>query len=133
MSLPRVLLVDDHRMFLEGLCSILSRHFEVVGTATNGEEALAAERQLQPDVIVMDLSMPVLNGMEATRKLREMNTRSKIILVTMYTDPAFASEALDAGASGYVLKSDAGAELVAAIREVLQGQTHVSHRLSLGA
>jgi len=77
--------------------------------------------------------MPVLNGMEATRKLREMNTRSKIILVTMYTDPAFASEALDAGASGYVLKSDAGAELVAAIREVLQGQTHVSHRPSLGA
>jgi two-component system, NarL family, response regulator NreC len=122
MSLPRVLLVDDHRMFLEGLCSILSRHFEVVGTAANGEEALAAARQLQPDVIVMDLSMPVLNGMEATRKLREMNTRSKIILVTMYTDPAFASEALDAGASGYVLKSDAGAELVAAIREVLQGK-----------
>jgi DNA-binding NarL/FixJ family response regulator len=122
MSLPRVLLVDDHRMFLEGLCSILSRHFEVVGTAANGEEALAAARQLQPDVIVMDLSMPVLNGMEATRKLREMNTRSKIILVTMYTDPAFASEALDVGASGYVLKSDAGAELVAAIREVLQGK-----------
>src|SRR5437660_10057761 len=107
MSLPRVLLVDDHRMFLEGLCSILSRHFEVVGTATNGEEALAAERQLQPRVIVMDLSMPVLNGMDATGKARERNTRCRTILVTMDTDQAVASVALDAGTSRSSFKQHA--------------------------
>jgi DNA-binding NarL/FixJ family response regulator len=129
MSLPRLLLVDDHRLMLEGLCAILSPQFEIVGMATNGEEALAAAEQLQPDVILMDLSMPVLNGMAATRRLREMNTRSKIILLTMYTDPDFATEALDAGASGFVLKSDMGSELIDAIRAVLQGQTHLSRRL----
>lgn len=131
MSLPRVLLVDDHEMILEGLCAVVRPHFEIVGTAKNGEESLAAAQRLQPDVIVMDMSMPVLNGMEATRKLREMNIRSKIILLTMHTDPVFVSEALAAGASGYVLKSDMGAELIAAIRDVLEGQVHISHRLSL--
>lgn len=129
MSLPRLLLVDDHRLMLEGLRSILSSQFEIVGMATNGEEALVAAEQLRPDVILMDLSMPVLNGMAATRKLRAMNSPAKIILLTMHTDPEFATEALNAGASGFVLKSDMGSELIAAIRTVLQGQTHVSRRL----
>jgi two-component system nitrate/nitrite response regulator NarL len=133
MSLPRVLLVDDHKMFLEGLSSILKPHFDVVGRAANGEEALAAAQQLHPDVIVMDISMPVLDGVAATRRLQEMRTPAKIILLTMHTDPNFVAESLEAGASGYVFKSDAGQEIIAAIRAVLRGEKHVSHRLAAEA
>jgi len=130
MGLPRVLLVDDHKMFLEGLASILKTHCEMVGMAVNGEDAVAAAQGLQPDVIVMDVSMPVLNGLEATRRLQELKTQSKIILVSMHTDPAYAAAALEAGASGFVLKTHAASEIIFAIQEALQGRTHVSRRLS---
>jgi len=116
-------------MFMEGLSSILKPHFEIVGTAANGKDAVAAVQQLQPDVLVMDISMPVLSGIAATRELGEMKTPTKIILLTMYSEPELATEALGLGASGYVLKSDAGSEIIAAIREALQGRTYVSRRL----
>jgi len=130
MSLPRVLLADDHAMFAEGLRAILKPHFEIVGTVANGADAVAAVKQLQPDVLVMDISMPVLSGIAATRKLEEMRTPTKIILLTMYSDPELATEAIGIGASGYVLKSDGGTEIIAAIRKALQGRTYVSRRLS---
>src|SRR5690349_8232682 len=100
MNLPRVLLADDHAMFAEGLCSILGPHFEIVGTAADGEQEIAAVQRLHPDVVVMDISMPLLNGIKAARKLQEIGTSSKIIFLTMVGDPAFVTEAFRAGAAG---------------------------------
>jgi DNA-binding NarL/FixJ family response regulator len=115
-------------MFTEGVRRILEPCFEVVGTAEDGEQVLASVQQLNPDVVVMDVSMPLLNGIKAARKLQEMGTSCRIVFLTMYTDPSFATEALRAGATGYVLKS-APSEIIAAIREVLQGRTYVSPRI----
>lgn len=126
MNLPRVLLADDHAMFTEGLRSILGPHFEIVGTATDGEQVIAAVQRLHPDVVVMDISMPLLNGIKAARKLQKMGTSAKIIFLTMVGDPAVVTEAFHAGAAGYVLKIWAGSEIITAIREALQGRTYVS-------
>jgi len=129
MNLPRVLLADDHAMFTEGLRSILEPHVEIVGTASDGEQVILAVQRLHPDVVVMDISMPLLNGIKAARKLQEVGTSSKIIFLTMVGDPAFVTEAFHAGAAGYVLKSSAGSEIIIAIREALQGRTYVSPRV----
>lgn len=132
MGRPRVVLGDDHAMFSEGLRSILEPHFEVVGTAENGQELVAAAQRLKPAVVVMDISMPILNGIGAARKLQKMKTPPKIVFLTMHADATFATEAFRAGASGYVLKSSAGAEIVAAIREALRGKTHISPSVAGG-
>jgi len=126
MARARVLLGDDHAMFCEGLRSILEPHFEVVGVAENGQELVTAAERLQPDVVVADVSMPLLNGIGAARKLQKMKRPPKIVFLTMHADPTFATEAFRAGASGYVLKSSSGAEIVTAIQEAIQGRTHIS-------
>ncbi|HXY08276.1 MAG TPA: response regulator transcription factor [Terriglobales bacterium] len=126
MERPRVLLGDDHVMFTDGLRSFLNPHVEVVGTAEDGEQVITAVQRLHPDVVILDISMPVLNGIKAARKLREVGTSSKIIFCTMQTDPAFVTEALNSGATGYVLKTAAGSEMIAAIHEVIQGRTYIS-------
>jgi len=123
---PRVLLGDDHVMFTDGLRSILSTHCEIVGTAEDGEKVIAAAQQLHPDVIILDISMPVLNGIKAARRLQTLGTSSKIVFCTMQTDPAFVTEAFRAGAQGYVLKNAATSEIVVALNEVLQGRTYIS-------
>jgi DNA-binding NarL/FixJ family response regulator len=121
-----VLLGDDHVMFCEGLRSILEPHFEVVGIAANGQELVAAAERLQPDVVVADVSMPLLNGIGAARKLQKKKRPPKIVFLTMHADPTFATEAFRAGASGYVLKSSSGVEIVTAIQEAIRGRTHIS-------
>ena len=126
MARPRVLLGDDHVMFCEGLRSILEPHFEVVGIAANGQELVAAAERLQPDVVVADVSMPLLNGIGAARKLQKIKRPPKIVFLTMHADPTFATEAFRAGASGYVLKSSSGVEIVTAIQEAIRGRTHIS-------
>jgi DNA-binding NarL/FixJ family response regulator len=126
MDRGRVLLGDDHTMFCEGLRSILGPHFEVVGTAENGQELVAAAQRLKPDVVVMDISMPLLNGIGAARKLQKMNAPPKVVFLTMHADATFAIEAFRAGAAGYVLKSSSGAEIIAAIQEALRGRTYIS-------
>ena len=126
MARPRVLLGDDHVMFCEGLRSILEPHFEVVGIAENGQELVAAAERLQPDVVVADISMPLLNGIGAARKLQKTKRPPKIVFLTMHADPTFATEAFRAGASGYVLKSSSGGEIVTAIQEAIQGRMHIS-------
>ncbi len=126
MARPRVLLGDDHVMFCEGLRSILEPHFEVVGIVENGQELVAAAERLQPDVVVADISMPLLNGIGAARKLQKMRRPPKIVFLTMHADPTFATEAFRAGASGYVLKSSSGVEIVTAIQEAIRGRTHIS-------
>ena len=126
MKRSRVLLGDDHAIILDGLRRILEPHFEVVGTAQDGRALVAAAKELRPDVIVADISMPLLNGIEAARQLQKAGTTAKIIFLTMHPDATYATEAFRAGASGYVLKSSAASELVTAIQEVLKGRMYVT-------
>jgi DNA-binding NarL/FixJ family response regulator len=130
MKRPRVLLADDHMILLEGTKALLSPDFDIVGTAGDGRELLAAAAKLKPDVVVADISMPLLNGIEAARRLAESCPRCRTILLTMYKDAALLKEALRAGASGYVLKRSAVAELRTAIREALAGRFYVSPALA---
>ena len=122
----RVLLADDHPIVVEGLATLLKGHFELVGTVGNGNELIDSARKLRPDVIVADIAMPVLSGLEALRRLKAAKSDAKIIFLTMHADAELATEAFRAGASGYVLKQSAGEELIAAIQEVLQGKTYLT-------
>jgi DNA-binding NarL/FixJ family response regulator len=126
MSKPRIVLADDHKIVLEGLRGLLEEEFELAGMATNGRELLDLAREIQPDVIVADITMPLLNGIEAARMLREEGNPAKIVFLTMHPDAIYASRALEAGASAYVLKHSASDELVTAIHEALRGGTFLS-------
>lgn len=126
MGRPRVLLGDDHRMFSEGLAHILEPRFEIVGVIENGRDLIAAAEQLRPDVIVADISMPSLNGIEAALRIRKFPHAPKIVFLTMHEDATFATAAFRAGASGYVLKRSAAAEIITAVQEALQGRTYIS-------
>jgi DNA-binding NarL/FixJ family response regulator len=126
MGRLRVLLGDDHRMFTEGLRRILEPQFEIVGIVENGRDLVAAAAPLRPDVIVADISMPLLNGIEAARRIRKIPHAPKIVFLTMHEDATFAKAAFRAGASGYVLKRSAPAEVVAAIQEAMRGRTYIS-------
>ncbi len=126
MSRPKILLADDHTIVIEGLSRLLEAEFELVGAVGDGRALLSAAENLRPDVIVTDISMPLLNGLEAIRQLKKAGSRAKVIFLTMHADGSFAAEALRAGASGYLLKHSAAEELVRAIREVLKGRSYVS-------
>ena len=127
---PRVLLADDHRMVAEGLKSLLAPEFELVGVVENGRALVEEAKRLRPDVIVADISMPQLNGIEAMAQLKEQDREVRVVFLTMHQEVAYARRALDAGASGYVLKHSAPAELVAAIRAALEGKTYVTPALA---
>lgn len=127
---PRVLLADDHTMIMEGLASVLEPEFEVVGRAEDGRQLMAMAEQLRPDVIIADISMPLLNGIEAARQLKKSESRAKFIVLTMHPEADLATEAFRAGASGYVLKSSASKELRTAIQETLKGRTYVTPRIA---
>jgi DNA-binding NarL/FixJ family response regulator len=121
-----VLLADDHAIVLQGLRRVLEPEFEIVGEVADGRALVAAAERLRPDIIVTDISMPLLNGIEATRQIRKDNRKVKIVFLTMHPDVTYAAEALGAGGSAYVLKSSAGAELLEAIREALSGGIYVT-------
>jgi len=123
---PRVLLADDHKIVLEGLKSLLESEFEIIGTAEDGRALVAMAQKLRPDVIVADISMPLLNGIEAARKIKEVDKQIKIVFLTMHLDATYAASALEAGASGFVLKHSAPSELITAIREAMNGRTYVA-------
>jgi DNA-binding NarL/FixJ family response regulator len=129
MNKPRILLADDHKIVLEGLKGLLEDNFELCALVTNGRELLEKARALQPDVIVADISMPLLNGVEAVRQLRQEGSTAKIVFLTMHQDLTYVTRALEAGASGYVLKHSASDELVTAIQRALRGETFVSRQL----
>ena len=133
MSRPTVLLADDHAVAVEGLRRILEPDFEVVGVAVNGRELLTAAEQLQPAVIVVDVSMPLLNGIEAVRQIRKTDPKVKIVFISMHPDLVYITEALQAGGSAYVLKSSAGNEIVVAVRDALQGRTYLSPSINQAA
>ncbi len=126
MKKTRVLLADDHRIVLEGLRGILEGEFELVGTVEDGRALVAEAQRLNPDVIVADVSMPLLNGIEAAQQPKKANSQAKFIFLTMHPDASYATRALEAGASGYVLKHSAPSELVQAIREALHGRVYVT-------
>jgi DNA-binding NarL/FixJ family response regulator len=123
---PRILLADDHTLVIQGLEELLTGDFDVVGKVENGYAALDAVRILKPDVVLLDISMPQLNGIDAARQLQRTARGTKIIFLTMHADPAYVTEAFRAGASGYLLKRSAASELVTAIREVLAGRFYVT-------
>jgi len=126
MSRPRVLLADDHTMFSQGLQSLLEDDFDLVGAVSDGEALVEAARRLNPDVIIVDISMPVMNGLDAVRQLKKDGATAKIIFLTMHADDRLLAEAFRCGGSGYVLKQSAGEELITGIGKVLAGQKYVT-------
>ncbi len=126
MTKARILLADDHTLVVEGFRKILEPEFELVGTVEDGRALLEAAPKLQPDVILLDISMPLLNGIDAARRLKKMMPDVKLIFVTMHADPAYVTEAFRVGATGYVLKRSAAADLLQAVRTVLNGHYYVA-------
>lgn len=127
---PRVLLADDHTLLLEGLSKLLQDEVNLVGTACSGTEAIEMAVELQPDVVLLDISMPGLNGLDAARQLRERVPKAKLIAVTMHKSPAYVREALKAGMSGFVLKQSAASELATAVAAVMNNERYITPLVS---
>lgn len=132
MKRPRVLLADDHQMLVDALQSILEPECEVVGTVSDGRSLLAAAEKLRPDVIVIDIAMPQLNGLDAGRQLKQKMPGVKLIYMTMNEDPYLIGEAFRAGASAFLLKQAAGVELIDAIAQVMKGERYITPRAAAG-
>ncbi|HYV74858.1 MAG TPA: response regulator transcription factor [Candidatus Binatia bacterium] len=131
MGRIRVLLADDHETLLARVRSILCPDFEVVGTVANGRDAVTEVRRLDPDVLVIDISMPVLDGLQAASQLRRKACRTKVVFLTVHEDQDYVDAAFAAGASGYVTKSHVTSDLVPAIREALIGNAYISKSIKL--
>lgn len=130
MTRPRVLLADDHRMVSEGLRSLLADEFELVDIVEDGRAMVAAAKKLHPDIIVSDITMPEINGIDAMARLKKDNPDIKVIFLSMHQNAAYARRALKAGALGFVLKHSAPAELVMAIRAAMKGKIFISPALA---
>ncbi len=126
MAKPRLLLADDHELLLDGLKKLLEPEFEAVAAVCNGRDAVSAFDRLRPDLLLLDIGLPGLNGIETARQVMSIAPAARILFVTMQTDRIYVDDAFRAGAAGYVLKQSAGSELVEAIRTVLNGQHYVS-------
>jgi DNA-binding NarL/FixJ family response regulator len=129
MKRLRLLLADDHTILLDGLKALLAQEFDVVATASDGRAVLDAAKIHQPDVIVLDISMPGLNGIEATRRLRQSNPVTKLVVLSMHADLSFVRAAFDAGANGYVLKQGAATELATALHRVGAGHRYICSQI----
>jgi len=126
MSKFRILLADDHTFLLQACEKMLELEFDIPAVFTDGRALLEAAPALKPDAIVLDIGMPLLNGLDAARELKKLLPRVKLIFLTMYPDPELAREAIQAGASGYLLKTSAASELLKAIKEALKGRLYVT-------
>src|SRR5215471_19007327 len=126
MKRPRVLVADDHPLFLAGLRSLLEAECDVVGAVADGRALVEAASRFKPEVIVLDISLPLLNGIDAARQIKKEQPEAKILILTMHANLAYLKEALAAGASGYLLKTSAREELLRALRDVLKNRIHVS-------
>jgi DNA-binding NarL/FixJ family response regulator len=131
MNRMRVFLADDHEAVLRATTALLGADFEVVGTATDGQSLVNSTLRLNPDLLIVDISMPVLNGIEAIRRLREAGSTAKVVFLTVHDDPDFAQAAMAVGASGYVTKPRMATDLIPAIKEVLAGRSFVSPTIAL--
>lgn len=132
MSKLRVILADDHKVVREGLKLVVNSQpdMEVVGEADNGRVAVALAQELHPDVVVMDVSMPELNGLKATERLKELRPETNVLALTRHTDESYLQQLLQAGATGYVLKQSAADELVRAIRQIVVGKTYLDPEMT---
>jgi len=127
----RILLADDHALIRQGLRALLEKQgFQVVCEASDGQETLRSVEQTQPDVAIVDISMPILNGVDAARELKKSSPKTKVILLTQHDEDQYVTESLRAGVRGYVLKSQAGSDLVHAIQEVCRGSVYLSPKIS---
>lgn len=131
MSKARLVIADDHSIVLQAYRQLLEPEYTVVGTASNGQELLAIAPQLAPDIILLDISMPTLNGLDVARQLKAAVPHAKLIFVTMMSEPFYISQAFAMGASAYVLKQSASTELLSALSAALRNQRYVSPQLSL--
>jgi DNA-binding NarL/FixJ family response regulator len=122
----RVVLADDHAVVAEGLATLLQNTFTLLKTVHDGRALVAAAAELNPDVVVTDISMPLLNGLDAIRQIKSNRPATKVIILTMYAEPDLAADAFRAGASGYVLKTSPGDELIEAVRQVAQGRVYLT-------
>ena len=132
MMRPRVLLADDHALLLGAFETLLCGECDIVGQVSDGRALVAAAEALNPDIVVLDISMPILNGLEAARQIRHKAADVKLIFLTMNEDADLAAEAFRAGASAYLLKRSAASELLTAIREVTQGRSYVTPLITEG-
>jgi DNA-binding NarL/FixJ family response regulator len=132
MAPPRILLADDHRLVIEALRKLLEPHCSIVGLAPDGLSLLEIAPILKPDMVIVDIAMPLLSGLEAGRQLKNIMPAVKLIFITMNEDPGLAIEAMRGRASGYLLKSSAASELFQAIQVALQGGTYVTPRIAKG-
>jgi DNA-binding NarL/FixJ family response regulator len=130
MSRPRIVLADDHTMVVEVIRKLLESEFEIVGTAPDGETLLRIAQELRPDVIIIDIGLPGISGMEAGRELKRLLPTTRSIALTVSEDPDLAATALRHWASGYLLKNSAASELVKAIREALKGRNYVTPKIA---
>ncbi len=131
MKRTRVLLADDHAVVIEGLRRILNRRkFEIVGVVADGRALVQSAAELKPDIVITDVAMPLLNGIEAARQIHEQNPDTRIIFLTMHPEVIYARQAIRAGACAYVLKSSAGNELLTAINEALGGRGYVTKSIA---
>ncbi len=126
MTRPRILMADDHRMLAEGLRTLLEPACELIEIVEHGQALVEAAQRLQPDVIVADITMPLLNGLDAVEQLRRLGCQAKVVFLTMHKDTLYAARAMRAGASGFVLKHSASADLLTAIQEALAGRTYIT-------
>ncbi len=132
MTRPRVLLADDHVLLLEAFKTLLEPRYDVVGAVTDGRQVLSAVAELRPDVVVLDIAMPRLNGLDAGRQLRKESPKLKLVFLTVNEDPDIAAEAMAFGASGYLLKNSAASELFEAIRCAVDGKSYVTPLIAKG-
>lgn len=128
MKRARILLADDHALVLAGIRSLLEPHYDVVGEAADGRSLVEEALRLRPDLVILDITMPMLNGIEAARQIKKSWPRAKLLFLSMHANALYLREAFDAGGSGYVLKSSASEELRIAVRRVLDGGTYVAPR-----
>lgn len=126
MNPATILIADDHPLTLAGIRAAVEPHYNIVGTVTDGQALVEAALRLRPDVLIVDIGMPILNGIDAANQIRKAWPEVKLIFVTMHLSPAYLAAALDAGAVGYVVKSAAGTELLLAVKAVLEGRTWVT-------
>lgn len=123
---PTILIADDHKMFAQGLAGLLEDEFDLVAIVDNGQALIDEVDKVRPDLIIVDISMPVLNGLDAVRRLTQKQSTAKVVFLTMHADTRLLREAFQSGGVGYVLKQSAGEELIFALREVMAGRKYIS-------
>jgi DNA-binding NarL/FixJ family response regulator len=132
MKRPRILLADDHALMLDGFSNLLKDKYAVVGTVEDGKALVEAASRLNPDLIILDITMPILNGIDAAREIRKQLPKVKLLFVTMHTSPTYLQAALEAGADGYAVKSSGRSEILAAVETVLGGSRYITPGVGRG-